>query len=70
MTPKVFTLRRERHRDSTMPCFPTTHKILVNRYRNFKMCPRMFSCVTGLSIPVGGSLRVKLVVVRGKKRKR
>ena len=70
MTPKVFTLRRDRHREDA-PCDPESHYISVGTWKDgIDLCPSKFTRITGLSIPIGGSLRVKLVVVRGKKGKR
>ena len=69
MTPKVFTLRRAAHKDKSLPCLPPTHKITVGR-GNPGLCPIVFTRITGLSIPVGGRLRVKLVVVQGKRKKK
>ena len=67
-TSKVFTLRREQHR-GTGKCDPTVHNILVGSlYNRLIFCPDQFTCITGLTIPVGRWLRVKLVVVKGRKR--
>ena len=69
MTPKVFTLRREKHRGGP-PCDPSVHTIFVAGLRNHYFTPRLFTRLTGLSLPVGGSLRVRLVPVRDQKRTR
>ena len=70
MTPKVFTLRRETCEEAG--CLRQgkhsvrRHFVIVEPSGD-EFCPNHFRRITGLSLPVGGSLRVKLVPVRGEK---
>ena len=73
MTPKVFTLRRETCEEAGCST-GRKHHFLRHFFRvgptEEVFCPKEFTRITGLSIPIGGSLRVKLVVVQTKRKQR
>jgi len=57
MASKVFMLRRAND------CYPASGNFIYPG----ELCPDEFTKITGLTIPVGGRIRVKLVVVKGRK---
>jgi len=66
-TSKVFTLRRTPHQ-GLGECNPAAHRVIAGgAILGINLPPAQFTRVTGLTIPVGGRIRVKLVVVKRRK---